>query len=274
MASVFDQVESAVLPDGTSVQELMKVIQIAGNEALRIYSSPFAVNYKSDHSPVTDADLRVNEILQEGLRHLSVSPVVSEESENPQTSSDLVWYIDPIDGTKDFVSHNHEWSISVGCAWKGLAHFGIVMAPALNLLFVGGEGMPGVLRSQTGDQNLCVRNVTSIESSTLIHSRNHYSKEIDEFISLTGITNRFPHGSVALKLALVASGRADVYVNLGGRSNVWDCCAGDAIIRAAGGNVLTELGKTLFYRNSTKISERYYAASLKWLDLWMKKKPT
>ncbi|TVQ95850.1 MAG: 3'(2'),5'-bisphosphate nucleotidase CysQ [Deltaproteobacteria bacterium] len=222
----------------------------AGRLATRIGEGQFQVTHKSaDASPVTEADRRGNEIIVAGLeRAFPDDRIVAEESMNPEPGEHpRLWFVDPVDGTKDFVLRNGEWSVMIGLAIEGEARLGVVYQAQTDRLYHGIVGSGAWLRAGSEETPLRVRNTTDPALLTVAESRNHPDPRIAALCGELGIRQSYSHGSVGLKLAHIAEGRADAYFNFSGRCSMWDTCGPDALIRAAGGDLFDFQGRRLHY---------------------------
>lgn len=227
------------------------VIQIAlraGNEIMEIYQRDFEVAYKSDDSPLTEADTHSNAVICNGLEQLDVKfPILSEETKMVDYAEregwDYFWLVDPIDGTKEFIKKNDEFTVNIALIHKGIPVLGVVFAPALNVLYYGMEGA-GAYKQQVMNGDLSERKKMPLaldsKPFTVVASKSHLSEETQEFINdlsedhpdLTTVSK----GS-SLKLCLVAEGVADIYPRLGPTME-WDTAAAHAVVLGAGKKVL------------------------------------
>jgi 3'(2'), 5'-bisphosphate nucleotidase len=246
------------------IENLLKEIKHAGLAALQINNSDFRVDTKSDESPVTEADHLVSRILVKYIKEqFPTDLVVSEEvPEKVKGESDRVWYIDPIDGTKDFVQKNGEWSVIVGLAHQGRPVFGAIYQPQSDILYYGLDGRGAFCRVGEREQKISVRHFETFNACIMVSSRNHPSPRLAAFIEKIGVGQKYIHGSVGIKIGHVAEGRADVYINVAGKANTWDYCGPDAILREAGGVLLTFQGNQISYSPwQHQVTEPIIAAS-------------
>ncbi len=233
-------------------QDIIDLAKQAGVAIMEIYQKDFAVYDKSDASPLTEADLAAHHILVEGLERLTNYPVLSEESseeiKKKRLNWEQYWLIDPLDGTKEFVKKNGEFTVNVAFIDNGKPTFGVVYAPALDTLYVGEVGKGA--QKQTGNgalEAISVREKPAKASDyVIVGSRSHQSDEFKAFIADYPDADIVSMGS-SLKLCLVAEGKADIYPRLG-LTCEWDTGAAHAVVEAAGGEVLhAETGKPLQY---------------------------
>ena len=237
-----------------NIDELVDLVRQAGKAILEIYATDFDVETKSDESPVTAADLAAHAVLAAGLADLTPEiPLVSEESELPTFSERRAWprywLIDPLDGTKEFVSKNGEFTVNVALIDDHRAVLGLVGVPVQDKVYVGDVIDARAYRID-GDVStpLATRTLTN-ERLTVVASRRHGGDRLEGF--LDGLSGRFatidrrPIGS-SLKFCLLAEGEADFYPRLGPTSE-WDIAAADAVLTAAGGSVRWADGSPVCY---------------------------
>ncbi|MBW8881654.1 MAG: 3'(2'),5'-bisphosphate nucleotidase CysQ [Asticcacaulis sp.] len=231
---------------------LLPTMLAAGAEILRIYATDFAVAAKSDASPVTEADQAAEAIILKGLAELAPDiPIVAEEEAAagrvPATARKF-FLVDPLDGTKEFISRNGEFTVNIALIEDGVPVRGAVYAPALGRIYWGAKGegafMAEVTDGEIGPaQSLTVRNAPA--AITAIGSRSHGGAETEAYLKAFNVAEFKPAGS-SLKFCLVAAGEADLYPRMG-RTMEWDTAAGDAVLRAAGGRVETLAGRPFTY---------------------------
>ncbi|RYG62716.1 3'(2'),5'-bisphosphate nucleotidase, partial [bacterium] len=216
----------------------------AAASILEVYGTEFAATAKADASPLTEADLRAHRLIVAGLSALEPRlPVLSEESAPEDLASRRewrrYWLVDPLDGTKEFVSRNGEFTVNIALIDDGRPVFGLVHVPVTATTYWGAEGV-GAFRETSAEpaRALAVRT----PAATPLHvvgSRSHGSPEVARRLAALGPHVLHPVGS-SLKLCLVAEGKADLYPRVGPTSE-WDIASGQAIVEAAGG-VVVELG--------------------------------
>ena len=232
------------------LEPLVALARSAGDRILDIYDSDFEVSAKNDQSPLTAADLASHRTIVDGLQRLTPElPVLSEESaEIPfETRSTWreYWLVDPLDGTKEFVKRNGEFTVNIALIRDHQPVLGVVYVPVKDLCFYGCAGL-GAFRVADGEQPqpLRVQPVTS-GPVRVVGSRSHRGASLDGYLERLGEHQMVPMGS-SLKLCLVATGEADVYPRLGPTSE-WDTAAAQAVVEAAGGQVTTLDGERLRY---------------------------
>jgi len=231
------------------LEALVPLIRAAGGEVMAVYSTDFDVEKKGDDSPVTAADQRAEQVILAGLARLAPDvPVVAEEEvaagRIPEVG-ERFWLVDPLDGTKEFISRNGEFTVNIALVEHGSPVLGLVYAPAVGRLFGGALGVGAWVEASGARRNIATRDVPA-EGLTVVASRSHGDESaLDAFLAGRAVASRTNAGS-SLKLCLVAAGEADVYPRLG-RTMEWDIAAGDAVLRAAGGIVKTVAGPVLKY---------------------------
>lgn len=235
--------------------QLARIALDAGQLIMEIYQSDFDVGKKGDASPVTEADQRAEILILKGLAEAEPELlVVAEESASDGKIPDhgpRFALVDPLDGTKEFINKNGEFTVNIAIIEHGRPVMGVVYAPAKNRLFVAethasawqAEAAPGAA-IPTERSPLKIRPAPS-DGLTAVASKSHRSPETDDWLSKFNIAEITGAGS-SLKFCLIAAGEADLYPRMG-RTMEWDTAAGHAVVEAAGGRVLTEDGAPLLY---------------------------
>ena len=228
---------------------LTPLIHEAGALVMRVYATDFEVEVKGDESPVTVADQLAEKVIFEGLQRIAPGiPVVGEEAASAGDIPDVsnrFWLVDPIDGTKEFVNRNGEFTVNIALIDHGLPVLGLVLAPALDTLYAGAVGVGAWVEIRNQRRALAVRSEPA-DGLTVVGSRHHGNDAaVDAFLAGRRVAAFRTVGS-SLKLCLLAEGLADVYPRFG-RTMEWDTAAGDAVLRAAGGAVRTLDGALLRY---------------------------
>ncbi len=228
----------------------------AGRIALEIYATPFSVEDKPEGGgPVTEADRQANELIVARLREAFPGDgVVAEES--PESPDEVrfrrCWFVDPVDGTAEFVDRNGMFAVHIGLAIEGKAVLGVVFGPVADKLYAGIVGRGAWLEERGVRRPLEVAPPPPPREMRLVVSRSHKSKRTEEIRGELGITRVSEMGSVGLKCGMIADGSADLYLHPSDRSYRWDSCAPEAVLRAAGG-VLTDLGGQPYRYDSTEL---------------------
>ena len=228
---------------------LLPVARTAGAAVMRVYATDFAVRGKTDASPVTEADEHAEALILPALARLTPDvPVVSEEEAAAgriPAVAERFWLVDPLDGTKEFISRNGEFTVNIALIDHGTPVLGVVFAPALDRLFGGAIGVAAFVEDQGRRRAIACRTPPA-QGLTVVASRSHGDAEaLTAFLAGRTVARQTTAGS-SLKLCLVAAGEADVYPRLG-RTMEWDIAAGDAVLRAAGGCARTLDGPALQY---------------------------
>lgn len=221
----------------------------AGADILLHYAEDFAVEYKSRGDPVTQADRDANQIIVEGLH--SAFPddgILAEESggSTDRLSKRRLWCVDPLDGTREFVDRNGEFVVMIGLAIDGEARLGVVYQPTNDLLWAG-YGDEAFLEARGVRTPLRPSKRLAMREATVVASRSHLSKTVQQIADTMGVARVTQVGSVGLKMARVASAEADIYISASDQTHEWDACAPEAILRAAGGRVTDTFGDPLRY---------------------------
>lgn len=231
--------------------ELEELAIDAGSAIMRIYAEEIVPDYKDDYSPVTEADTAAEEIIIAGLQELTPDiPIVAEESfaagHSPDISGGRFWLVDPLDGTREFIDRNGEFTVNIALIENGQATCGVVHAPALGITYAGVVGEGAHCRNDiSGEQPIRIRPAPRA-GVTVVASRRHGDPEkIAELLEGRNVAETRNAGS-SLKFCLVAAGEADIYPRFG-RTMEWDTAAGHAVLEAAGGRVTTVDGQPFLY---------------------------
>lgn len=234
-------------------KELSVAVELArraGQVVMDVYATEFAVASKGHNDPVTEADRQANDLIVTGLKEaFPQDTVVAEESPPPDDlpASGRVWYVDPLDGTKEFIAGNGEFSVMIGLAVNGQAQLGVVYRPEGDVLYAGDLEREAWMEQGGIRSALVIKEQDSGRPLTLAVSRSHRHPMVEKVSRVLDVGNEIPSGSVGLKIGLIARGEADVYLEPGPYTKLWDSCAPEAILRAAGGAFTTILGQSLIY---------------------------
>lgn len=233
----------------------------AGRAILEVYASDFDVQAKSDESPLTQADLAANRVIVAGLLELTPDvPVISEESGLPDFAErsrwNRYWLIDPLDGTKEFVKRNGEFTVNIALIEDHRPVFGVVHVPVRGTTYSGCEGVGAELRANGAEPRPIVVATSSAKPVRVVGSRSHRGASLDQFLENLGEFAMHPTGS-SLKFCLIAEGAADVYPRLGPTSE-WDTAAAQAVVEQAGGVVLELDGRPLSYNRKADILNPHF----------------
>src|SRR5690554_4119429 len=227
----------------------------AGEIIMAVYARDFSVEEKDDKSPLTEADKAAHEVIMAGLAALPEGiPVLSEEDVEGFAGADAqgrYWLVDPLDGTKEFIKRNGEFTVNIALIENGRPVLGVVVAPALEVSYLAAEGV-GAFKVEWGKGKSGERTPIRVAGKPaggaawrVVGSRSHPSPDLAEWLDKLGRHDMVPMGS-SLKLCLVAEGAADVYPRLG-PTCLWDTGAAQAVVEQAGGRVETLEGQRLSY---------------------------
>ncbi len=225
----------------------------AGRVALEVHNREFTVEQKKNRDPVTEADKALNTYLVGALRDAFPNDLVVGEESGHTTGVDAerAWFVDPIDGTSDFIKKNGEWSIMVGLVVEGKAKLGVVSQPVTGDLYWAVAGGGAWHRMGNSKRQLRVSDEADPGLATVVNSRSHPDPRIQAVLTRLGITRQYEHGSVGCKLAQISEKRADLYFNFSGKCHMWDTCGPEVIIREAGGVLVDFDGQPIAYRGDT-----------------------
>ena len=235
--------------------ELNQAIQIAREASavlLQIYATDFAVDFKGSgqSDPVTEADRRANALIVARLREaFPEDGIIAEESEHNTSvfQRRRIWYVDPLDGTKEFVAKNGEFSVMIGLAIDGRSQLGVVLQPSDGALYAGQVGHGAFVEQNNTRTPLAVSTLQETSKLSLIVSRSHRPKATTELMQRLGIEREVSSGSVGLKVGHIALRNADLYVHMSDKSSAWDTCGPEAILIAAGGRFTDLAGEPIAY---------------------------
>jgi 3'(2'), 5'-bisphosphate nucleotidase len=244
---------NAGAPEATKlVAAIVEIARAAGEDILAIYrdEGAFDVRRKADNSPVTAADEAADRRITRALRRLTPDiPVISEEEvaegREPELAGERFWLVDPLDGTKEFIKRNGEFTVNIALIERSRPVLGVVHAPALDATYwVSG---PGAARARTGAKEHAIEaRLPPPDGLVVAVSRSHANTAaLDDFLKGLPVVERRPAGS-SLKLCLIANGEADLYPRLGPTME-WDIAAGHAVLAAAGGSVRDTEGREIAY---------------------------
>jgi len=218
------------------IDDIKSIAKKAGEATLEIYNKDFSIEYKDDKSPLTEADKKSNEIICNSLEKLYPNiPILSEENKEisyeDRKDWEYYWCIDPIDGTKEFIKKNGEFTINIALIHKNEPILGVVYAPVLNDMY-SAKREEGAYKN--GEKLPLKTNKNISEKIFVVASKSHLSKETQEFIdSLDSKEIEQVSKGSSLKLCMVAEGEADIYPRLAPTME-WDTAAADAVVRESG----------------------------------------
>jgi 3'(2'), 5'-bisphosphate nucleotidase len=241
-----------------------RLVDAACAAILEVYAGGHEVEYKADDSPITRADRAAHDILSDGLHRLTPDvPVLSEESAAGQDYEVRrhwreFWLVDPLDGTREFIHRNGEFTVNVALVRDQRTVLGVVAAPVLQLTYYGGEGLGAFVQHGLDTPRPIRARQPAAEPLVIVGSRSHRGDSLDSVLARIGPHEMQPMGS-SLKFCLVAEGKADLYPRLGPTSE-WDTAAAQAVVEAAGGGVTTLDGTPLRYNERTTLLNPHFLA--------------
>jgi len=256
------------------VEPVVALARLAGDAIMEVYATDFDVQAKDDDSPLTQADMASNRVIDKGLRELTPDiPIISEESGLPpyaeRYSWPTYWLIDPLDGTKEFVSRNGEFTVNIALIERKRPVLGVVHVPVSGKTYTGCEGVGAAVREGDGTSRSIAVARESASPLRVVGSRSHRGASLDTFLGRLGDVEMLPMGS-SLKFCIVAEGKADIYPRLGPTSE-WDTAAAQAVVEQAGGAVLELDGRPLAYNAKEDILNPHFLvrgpADRDWLGL-------
>ncbi len=240
------------IPISEKIPELdiaIKAAKEAGEAILEIYQKDFETVKKSDNSPVTEGDLKSNEIIKKILSQTD-HVILSEEDNDDKNrlSKDMVWIVDPLDGTSDFIDKTGEFTIMIALIKNKKPILGVISWPTEKTFFVAQKGCGAFKYSNEQWQKIDVTKVAELQKCRVIGSRHHLSDREKLFIKKLGIKDFTSIGS-SLKVGKISSGEAEAYITTTNKMKEWDTAASYCIISEAGGKMTDMLGNDISYNN-------------------------
>ena len=224
------------------INKIIDVAKAAGDKILEIYNKEsFNHQLKIDNSPLTEADIAAHNLIQQRLEMITPTiPILSEESStipwDKRKKWECYWLVDPLDGTKEFIKKNGEFTVNIALIYKHEPILGVVHAPVLNETWIGEQGKPSKKIEKGNTRTIKVKQYKPGEVHKVVSSRSHAGDSLNEFLKELEKYELVSMGS-SIKLCLVAEGKAHLYPRLGPTSE-WDTAAAHAIVNAAGGKVI------------------------------------
>ncbi|MFN1835337.1 3'(2'),5'-bisphosphate nucleotidase CysQ [Balneola sp. MJW-20] len=234
------------------LNKVIKLAEEAGEKIMAFYALDIKVDRKDDNSPLTKADLAAHHHIVDGLKEIDPdTPVISEESGVPEFSErkdwDRYWLVDPLDGTKEFIKKNGEFTVNIALMVNRKPVMGVVYAPAMNLMYYAEKSLGSFRRQKAEGRSEQTERIFSepVDKShpiKIVESRSHGSPELEAYLEKEGfnVEERVKSGS-SLKICLVADGTADLYPRMGPTME-WDVAAGDAVYRYSAEDGIFESG--------------------------------
>ena len=250
---------------------LLRIAKTAGNAILSVYrrAGDIDVTIKDDNSPLTEADRDAHEIIIAELKRFTPSiPILSEESDGTSVDERLswsrYWLVDPLDGTKEFIKRNGEFTVNIALINKGAPELGIVHVPVTNISYLGKTGVGAWKVAATGEAD--VISITNFDLNPgqvrIVASRSHSGDLLDQLINTMeaelGKAEVVSMGS-SLKICLLAEGKADIYPRLAPTSE-WDTAAAHAVLAAAGGDIVDTEFQALRYNQKESMLNPHFIA--------------
>ncbi|HEX3774939.1 MAG TPA: inositol monophosphatase family protein [Polyangiaceae bacterium] len=232
-----------------------------------VYRTNFEVDFKAPRDPVTLADRRANTLICERLNTLFPGvPIVAEESEPASFAgyhgAERIFFVDPLDGTREFVAKNGEFVVMIGLVEGARALAGVIHAPESGVSWLGQVGMGAEQVEQDGARSpLRVSEIRDLGRARIVGSRSHRNPALERALSNLGARELVALGSAGLKAAAVARGSSDAYVAPHYAGKRWDACAADALVTAAGGKLTNSDGEPFDYRAAELGNDRGIIAS-------------
>lgn len=245
------------------LDQITPLAEQAGAEIMTYYKGDMDVRTKGDSSPVTAADEAAEIIINSALRAMTPDiPIVAEEEMAAGGTVDVsggrFWLVDPLDGTKEFVAHRDEFTVNIALIEDGVPILGVVQAPALDVIYIGGRSIGATIRRGSGPTEPISARVQPDVGAVVTTSRSHSDKEkIQALMEEQSIESTVISGS-SVKFCLVAEGVADIYPRYG-PTREWDTAAGHAVLMAAGGSVRTLDGKEMAYGKDNFLNGEFIA---------------
>ncbi len=251
------------------IQKINNIAQKAGDEIMKVYQQDFEVDYKADNSPLTKADIKSNEIITESLKDLYPEiPILSEENKevpyNIRRNWEYFWLIDPLDGTKEFVKKNGEFTVNIALIYKNMPVLGVIYAPVLDLLYYAQKDQGAFKQDKNKkSQRLPIYNYPDNHTLKVIVSKSHYNQETKEFVNnLKSQYEKIEFINIgsSLKLCLIAEGKADIYPRLAPTME-WDIAAGQTIVEESKGRIIKYKTEESIKYNKQNLLNPYFIAT-------------
>jgi len=236
--------------------EICKLLSVkAGKAIMKIYGKYFTVEYKDDMTPVTEADKISDYIITNGLKqHFPGYSVLSEETSDDRTrlNNDYCFIVDPLDGTKEFIKKNNEFTVNIALSFKHQPVCGVIYIPASEQMFFASFGNGAFMQSDNNTRKINVSDKTS--NITIAVSRSHSSDKLNSLIKRNNIKNMVTAGS-SIKGCLIAKGDAEIYYRFG-HTMEWDTAAMQCIVEEAGGIFRQMDGTPMYYNRKNSLNEK------------------
>ena len=251
------------------IRDICNISIRAGNKTLEYYKDDIEVIHKNDSSPLTKADLASNKIIKTALHNLDTTvPILSEESlVNWETRKNWnkYWLVDPLDGTKEFIKNNGEFTVNIALIENNRPILGVIFAPAKSVIYFaqkeyGSFTLHTKIELNSIDEAKKITVLTHSNIERVIGSRSHSNTTFTNWVNENFPKAQIIQAGSSLKFCLIASGKADIYPRFGPTSE-WDIAAGHIILNEAGGKILTLDNKEIFYNEKESILNPEFIAS-------------
>lgn len=253
------------------LQTLCEIAEAAGREVMTVYESDFAAWAKEDASPLTEADLRADAVIRQRLEAAFPGVfILSEESSSEAADCvESFFLVDPLDGTKEFLKRNDEFTVNIALVHQGQPVAGVVLAPALGELYYAASELGAWKRSAGRTEVLQVAKYDNTKSLRVIGSRSHGADALAAWLADLPHKHCFVAAGSSLKFCRIANGQADIYPRFGPTSQ-WDTAAAQCVLEIAGGSVMELTGKPLRYGlDKPVLNQQFVAIGDRWLTkLW------
>lgn len=246
----------------TLVETLDRIAREAAVLIREVYRTQFSVDFKAPRDPVTEADRSANTLICERLAALFPNvPIVAEESEPESFSgyrkAERIFFVDPLDGTREFVARNGEFVVMIGFVDGDRARAGVIHAPESGISWLGEVGQGAYQVDAQGVRKpITVSAAANLAEARIVGSRSHRNPELERVLAGLGARELVALGSAGLKASAVANATADAYVAPHYAGKRWDACASDALIHAAGGKLTNAYGEPFDYRSAALDNDR------------------
>ena len=219
----------------------------AGKTVMKIYDQPFETKIKFDNSPITEADIASNKIIQK-IISTSDYPILSEETKDnkKRLEKETVWIVDPLDGTSDFINKTGEFTIMIGLVRKQVPILGIIYCPPQNTLYIAQQNQGSYQLVGERWSKMSVSTISDITKSRTVYSR-HHSEESERLFFKYIKTKKLTRKGSSLKAIDIASGTSELYFTSTNKIKQWDTCASYCLVKEAGGNMTDVYGNDLNY---------------------------
>lgn len=251
------------------LEHVIAIAKNAGAAIMQVYSTDFSVEKKEDNSPLTQADLAAHQCIVSALRQFTPQiPILSEESETidyeTRSTWQQYWLIDPLDGTREFVKRNGEFTVNIALIDQQVPVLGVVYAPVTEVLYFATKAHGAYKQTQANPALRIHTKSLNLQQPIVAGSRSHPDQNMLRFMQnlkdVTGATPELISMGSSLKICLVAEGLADVYPRLGPTSE-WDTAAAHCVLLEAGGDIVDEAGLTLRYNSKRSLLNPFFFAT-------------